>query len=505
LWILNNKAENTITFLWLILVILSLSLSFLKIGQLDIRTGEQWDDYYTLITSDAAPVESFLSDQNLDNYVSLNRSVISYNDISEMKTVPLKDIEDRFHILDPRLDPYMKKVANLFYGHSDNVDYHLIYLKSDSISLYSLYLLLYQQFSQSETMWRISGFEPINIYSPIIVYSLFAILSVFLMKQKKVPYVVSFSCWIPFVYLFGFPAVATALIFSSLFCRKKSLLYMGAVFIVLFLYAFYSSMLSGVFYLALFTGLIGNSYFLFSRKGKIRAEKSISSWKWKRSKIKFRKPDHELFSPVRIMVPGTKKTVVDKINPPQVTVTVLFLVLVTILSVSVKEEESLVLPFAVEKENLSWTLEGVSKTVDRDSLITPADYITHIAYHEGFLYGTEWAYPDSDNPLLYPVFQSEEKGFSKSYEILADYSGKWFNERVSVLNNDNPATLLFSTKRPGTVIKKMNHYKYQSFILLKISFSMLILLLLIFSNRKKYKNISFSVKNKLLRRNAQVA
>ena len=140
-----------------------------------------------------------------------------------------------------------------------------------------------------------------------------------------------------------------------------------------------------------------------------------------------------------------------------------------------------------------------------DTLISPADYITHLAYQEGFLYGSKWVFPKNEKPLLYPIYNSDQNVFSKSYEIKAEYSEKWFNDKISVLKNDNPAKLLFSTQYPSFVIKKPNHGNYQSFMLLKFSFSMLVLLLLFFSDEKVFNKRSINIKKKLLRRNEQVA
>ncbi|MDA3808713.1 MAG: hypothetical protein PF518_00145 [Spirochaetaceae bacterium] len=473
--------------------------------QFDYRTGSQWEKYYTIISSDASQIESFLLEMNISDYLSYKRSRVEYNDISSIKTVLLSEISDRFNSLDPRIDPYMRGIKELFTAQSGEISYDLLYVERNAISIFKLYWLLSRNFPLNVNQWHIGGFEPLKEFSPIVLFVLYLLVSIIFVREKRLKYIICLLVWSPFVFHFGYSALGAALTLSYLLYKQKSPLYISSVILFLLLYIYYTSFFSLLFTLTFLSGFAGNLFMLFPRdRGQTRVQE-----KWRAPKIKLRKPDHELFAPVRILAAKKESSIVIGSRRGHLLIPSFFLILIAILSTTETKEDSILLPRLEIKKGLSWTLNDLSQTTDslsedQNYLISPGDYITHMAFQEGFLYGTKWEFPRLEEPLLYPVYQSIEKGFSKSYEIKADYSEKWLSDKISVMNNDNPAKLLFSTHSPGFVIKNSNHYNNDSFILLKISFSML-LLLLIPGNHIKYKNISLSVKKKLLRRNEQVA
>jgi hypothetical protein len=493
---INNNIAKTISLMWIFYIIASLSLSLFFVGKLDLRKGDQWGNFYTIITSDAQSIENYLTDEKMDDFLSLNRSVIRYNDISSMKEVPLKDLSGRFDTQDPRFDPYMKNAAELFSAQSDGKEYELLYFESTSLSVMTLYATLLKEFSSQEIFWTISGFEPLTLFLPLLLFCLY--IALYSMTVKGNWKMSAGLCgWIPFVFLLGFSALPAVILFSFLINRKKSPLIISSALVLTLLFFYNTGAFSFLNGFAFINGLMINLYVYFS------VEKAAASKRRKIPRISLRKPEHELFSPVPIMIPGTRQNSAVEISHLQLPLALIFVMVVLVITLMEPEKETWMLPLPVAGEEADWTLEDIAQT--GADLLSPAAYLTHVAFQEGFLYGTKWEYPLADKPLTYPVYEMLENSFSQKYEIQTDYSDGWFLNQVSLLNNDNPAKLLFSTETPGFVIKKSNHYNYQTFTLLKFSFSMLILLLLIFSDEKKYKNISLNVKTKLLRRNEQVA
>lgn len=493
--IFNNKTKKMITILWLLFIPLSLFAAIFMICGLDMRKGDQWDQFYTIVSSDGEAIEDFLEEEDLSSFLSLNKSVIIYNDISSLRTTSLNDVQSRFDVSDPRLDLYMERAKELFFTQSDQSEYNLVYLENSSISIFSLYWKLSKRFSSDEIFWFISGFDPVRMVMPLCLFILYMFLFTFLSKDKLV-ILAGFSGWIPFVFLYGIPALISVIALSYLIYRNRSPILVAIVIVLSLFFLNITCGISTSFSLTFLQGLLINFY-LYSA-GHSRPEKSR-----KTRKITFRKPDHEIFSPVTIGI-GTQKhvnAVENRRNLFPVAASFLFIVIISMLFE--KKEDTFIFPVLEEQSDLQWTLSDTGLT--GGAHLSPADYVTHYAFQEGFLFSREWVYPHIEKPILYPVFQTEEKSISKSYRTQFDYSEEWFSELVAHMKYDNPAKLLFSTKSPGYIIKKINHYNYQSFLLLKKSFCMLFLFLLFFSDGKKYKNLSFSVKSKLLRRNEQVA
>jgi len=501
-----NINIKIISALWAGLILFLLIFSVKSINEMDLRSGEQWKNYYSVFTTDALAVEKFLRDEGLP-FISLNNSKVLYNDITSLKSVALKNVNERFSTLDPRLDPYMKSAARLFTAHNEEISYSILYIERNSISLTLLYAELLMAFRNDGIDWSISGFKPVNQYLPLLAFLISSAGFLLFTPLNRWKTAIALSGWIPFVVLSGIPALALSVSLSFFIVKRKSPVYSFVSILLVLIFTYYSSNLNILYIQSLLFGVFGITLLLFEKNTLVENPSGrAGSRRWKEKKVLFKKPEHQLFSPVQIMAPLSKNVSVAGNNNNSL----LYLVIATMLvicgiSAVNTSPDIYTVPLLQEFPALSWTLEDTESTVVEGSILSPADYITHMAFQEGFLYGSEWTYPHQKNPLLYPVYMSDDKIISKEYEIIADYSELWFKNRISMLKSDNPAKLLFSTDHPGFVIKKPNHQIYQLFTLLQLTFSVLLLLLIISSNGKKYINISFIVRKKLLRRNEQVA
>ncbi|MBI9097781.1 MAG: hypothetical protein JEY91_04865 [Spirochaetaceae bacterium] len=501
----NKNNRKLISILWSSLILCAVFFSFMKISGTDFIWGNQWAKYYSIITSDASTVEAFFLKENIP-LISFNRSEVVYNDISDIKKIPLKAVVNHFDPHDPRYDPYLKKVGTLFTAHKGDSHFDIVYADRESISLFGLYIKMFRYFSKSTVFWTISGFEPVFTFLPLLILIIFYGGFILISSEKKILISIILLSWLPFVLLYGFSALAVSVVSLYIFARKKSLFLLIPFCIITLLYAHYSLNLSRQYLLLFALGLF-SLLLLYYDKLEIKGEspgrdRSVLSGKRKIRRILLRKPEHNLFSPVLIM--GSQYRT-DRVGVISKSFFVVFLLIVSGFSLIDIESSDFIVPFAQEQSELGWTLENTGLTEDSDSLLSASDYITHVAYQKGLLYGSEWSYPKADRPLLYPVFKSTDEGFIKEYVLKADYSDKWFRETILQLNNNNPATLLFSTETPCFVIKTPVHRKNKTFMLHNFTFSMLLLLLIIFSDGKQYNRIPFNVRKKLLRRNEQVA
>lgn len=484
----------------------SLVFSFFYIQNLDLRSGEQWERYYSVFTDEVPPLEKLFEEENIP-FLSYRRSMVQYNDISGMKSLSLQDIPGRFSNLDPRLDPYMEKVDQLFSVENNGESYSVLYVEKEAISLISLYLRLLGRFSSRDVFWSISGFEPEKVIPAMCLFILFSGVLIGFNRGARLKSAAAMAGWIPLVTLYGNPAILLLLVYSYFALKNRSLLSLSALVVATALFLYFSQNLNNQFLMFFFMGIFSLSLLLArgSVSWKVKKQRSASS-PGMRGKIHFRKPEHHLFSPVMISAAPVHNTMIISGESTYLKPFIISLVLIIgLLSFGGKPSPSYYAPLPEPMDGLEWNLTDTGKTSVSRALLTPADYITHLSFQEGFLYGSVWSFPHREKPLLYPVYSRTEKVISKSYETIADYSERWFEERIFSFNSNNPAALLFSTDSPAYVIKKMNHQKSSTFTLLHFSFSVLILLLIIFSDGKSYIKFSFKSQKKLLRRNEQIA
>lgn len=465
-----------------------------------MRSGEQWGGYYSIYTSDASSLEICLNRENLP-FISLNESEIVYNDISCMDTVDLKDLPERFSPLDPRLDPYMKSIAQLFTAYDEDTVYDILYVEKKSISPYLLYSKLFVEFYDSQISWSIGGFKPLQLFFPLVIF--FFIFAGFLVTtpHNRWKTAIALAGWIPYVYLYGIPALILAVAFSFGVMRRVSSFFQAGLVFLTLIFAYYSSILNMEYIQHFLVGIISILYLTRSDKNRmVRRSQIVSSRKWKEKKIILKKSDHQLFSPIQIGA-STMHTVgaAENKNNSLRYMTLFAMILICGLTLVNTSPDAYIVPLPENNPDLTGSSER------GDVILSSSDYFTHIAFQEGFLYRSEWIYPRKENPVVYPVYSFDGKVALKSYEMIADYSENWFYDRIELLKSNNPAKILFSTVSPCFVIKKLNHEDSHGFLLLQFSFSVLILLLIIFSNGKKYTNMSVKFRNKLLRRNEQVA
>ncbi len=535
--ILDNKFRNIFFYTWIIFTLLSFMILSGKFFSSDIRKDIQWDKYYTIITSDSELIEDLFEDNGIENYISYNKSSISYNGISCMKRIPLDEITRRFDSSDPRFDPYMKKIGTLFFAEDGDVEYSLLYLEKKSISIYKLYFQMFRKFYGKNISWNISGFNPFKIFLPALLFLIHLILLVIIDRRGigRFKHLIGSLNWFPFILYFGFPACVAAIVLNILIYRKSFSFFIPIVIILLFSYVIFFQQFSYTFPIYFFFAIICNcSLFFIFRETLVSSEKiskgfhistsmeelnsmKIPSRKWNHTRIRISKPEHQLFSPVRILTPEKKYSgKIKKVQLPELPGIIhlipglIIISMIIVIQFFEKEPGSMIMPVVYEKDNLEWSLENTAFLYNKFesgnvSFISPADYIIHAAYQESFLYGSRWEYPLEEKPVLYPVFSVEDDIVSKNYRSQTEYSNKWFRDKIELLGNNNPAKLLFSTENPSILLRKVNHNMNNSiFVLHTISFSMLLLLLLILSNLKIYSKITFSIRKKN-RRNEQVA
>jgi len=470
---------------------------------MELRKGEFWDNYYTLITSRCEPAEIILAGNEIP-YISMNNSQVLYNAVPDLVSIPLSDLPKRFDEKDPRFDPYLRGLSSLFEGTVDNEKRELIYIAKEGRSPFALYSLLNEAYGETSDVFFLGGFNPWSFILPAFLYLLSLTVFVLFFRNRRFLTIVCGLSWLPFVFLFGFEAAITAMALNYLLALGKGriVVSLAAAAIAFFLELSSSPSSPHLFLLMLFLGFSGS---LVSALFWGDEQVVIKPQKGKKRKIRFSKPEHQLFEPVSIM--GKQKAVapVARLHGWSTAAVLLFVSVGFFLSASSLGQQQAVLPLPVQMDGVEWTLGDVERTFEKGRIVSAGDYLAHRAFQEGFLYRSEWRYPSPSVPLLYPVYETEDKTISKSYEIIADYNEKWFRNQISLLKNNNPAKLLFSTKGPSVVEKKQDQSISAGFSLLHISHFMLVLLLLYLGSRKNTTNTSFSVRKKLLRRNEQVA
>ncbi len=117
-----------------------------------------WKGYYTLYIQKTDETEDLVrriaATRGIDAVVSRYTSSVSFNTFAGFDTVSIDKIPERLDPLDPRLDPYMKKVERLFAVREGDTVWEVLYLRSETNLLFAA-LRLHRALQRQSLRWRL--------------------------------------------------------------------------------------------------------------------------------------------------------------------------------------------------------------------------------------------------------------------------------------------------------------------------------------------------------------
>ncbi len=124
-----------------------------------VSPGSIWDGYTVLLVNRTLPVAEVtreLEAAGVQNVISFSTAEVRYNDVDRLGVVPAQEIEDRFLEYDPRLDPFMQELDAFFFTADGEVEYAIYYI-DDERSRAHLAQLIRDRVSEIARETEVSG------------------------------------------------------------------------------------------------------------------------------------------------------------------------------------------------------------------------------------------------------------------------------------------------------------------------------------------------------------
>ncbi|MDT8297466.1 MAG: hypothetical protein RQ801_04125 [Spirochaetaceae bacterium] len=379
----------------------------------------------------AAAVSRELSALGIDGALTAANVDVGYMAIPDVHRVSLETLNEVLSVGDPRKDPFLTEVSELF----ESGSHTLAYLPADrSLRRYEKLLGTSDVFRDIRFLDRIHG----GGIGSVLILLVLAFLISFLTGKRHRLRILSSIVWIPLAYssppellfpiLLTFwlsPVNAWTSYASGGNLRKMlSVVSYGLGFYVLSVYSTVPFLMIVV--PAIFSETIMILVFLYD-PGQAKSTGAF--------KLRYLRRDHVLFEPVSLS--GSFRTRSTGVPASDYSMMIRFVPAVSIGAVLI----ALLAPFVLadsETDTLvpaagaalgSWSSPSAfqrlrdSKTAE--SLVDAGDLLASAAYQEGFLYGAEYRIPLPGDRLTIPSYREEGNLMVASETTVVEYDESW--------------------------------------------------------------------------------
>ncbi|MFO8063538.1 MAG: hypothetical protein ACQETQ_01345 [Spirochaetota bacterium] len=424
-----------------------------------------WDGYYTLLVPAAEADEELtasLEEAGFDAVVSRDRSSVKISNYNGVEDVPLDQLEDRLAPMDPRMDPFLSSVGELFQAGADGT-YEVYYLASEA-AVGTVRERLDSVFEET-TEWELAGTRETR---GLLFVTAFLGVAVLLTVCSRRPRTAAAGAAVPWL---GFTATAGAggfvaaaavyfawVVFADTGRRyldhrlqyraseesRRELRYSALV-------------LAGTWALAL--GLspdrsIENLGSVFVSTSGMVAWTGILVFALV---LRRRRQDHRLFVPVamRAATPVTSAAVRYASTAPWVA---LIVVAAPYLATLLPQQQISAVPQPVplsEFEEIEFEALHALEQSSSSGLVNVADYIAHRAYQEGFVYGADYGVPDAGSELTVSRYAEGSQGIELDDEVMLRYDDRWLDRTLedAAQTKEHIGALLLNGSVPSGVVR----------------------------------------------------
>jgi len=444
------KAHRNELLISLLLCLVFFSAGFLNLFPFPtVTSGQPFPGYYTLVVKYTPSMESLvhrLEEQpRIKAVVAYETALASFTDFDGLESVPLSTISSRFDPVDPRLDPYLKKLPAYFVQKSGGDEWRLIYIRTD-MGPVSLQTVIGKVLKNINTEWYIyeRGPWPESIFF-LFFNGLFLFL-LFLLHRRisyKLLLLAGVLCWVvtsfaeSVIYFMLYMTISFYWAFFLIefipFCeqyirykwldkRNKTIVLQGVIlgsFIFIYLFvkmysgqAIWDILIStgmSVMLLLVYTGILWGGTVLRRRPGF----------------------GHVLFTPVSI-TRGFKRRWFSPHRRVSVMISLCALyILAPLLFFITGRQGNVRVPIPITDHHKEINLESLREAVHgKQTSMLPdlSDYIRHIAFQTRLAFGSlEYSFPKKDEKIELSVFNrsSADRRIKKSEHILETFDKHW--------------------------------------------------------------------------------
>lgn len=421
-----------------------------------------WPAWYTLISEEASEIESLLAERAPELEILSPRSLeVGINGFHGERRVPLAELDAYLIPEDPRYDPFLRSLPDLFRAQGAAGEAEIIYI-SRSVELESIKSRLEEAGIGPE---RYTLAEDIRHFPrrELMLFGGLALFVILAQRRFRATVAMLLLPWglgiiaagsgagiLSFLALFIIPrgtSLVLPILLSGKHLQRVSLAgdqRLEALFLALGLCA-------GMAFFAL-----GSSFSDFVR---FPFSAALATLLWLKARLfyeegRVRRLIHPLFRPVSLSsrtapVVDRKRAVVQSL------LAALGMSLAVLLPPAAHGVDYL-LPQPAELESADQGLSALlaeSRELGRGSdLPSLADYLTHRYYQENYLFGARYELPPLDGTLTIPVYRQEEGRIVEGGNDIWRFTYTWYN--AIILNETDRITHFFVYRHEPYGVKR---------------------------------------------------
>jgi hypothetical protein len=406
-------------------------------------TNNIWKGYYTVIVDSRIP-DDILYD-GLEScrfsYIAANNTPVYVTGFDSLDEVMLVRVPDRLEEMDPRYDPYIRNLSNLYQTTYRGKHWKVFFIK-DNVSLISASTQLKKALKSASGVQNIEfHFLDWNIPSRILNLSIFLIYALIVTLLNGSFKNISLFAFIPLLLhatCGGYYGFTTAiLLMTGYFIGIKEwesafrhFLNYGQWELTASKLIESALMLCILIFVSLFllipnprpaSGLLSLAVSIFSLAA-IFVFQSINT------RQKHEEQEHRIFYPLQLMrkIPNKERRFPGMIHPVFMIAILLFPLFASIeLS---EKTEGIPKPIKYSDiQSFSWSnLEKLSLLSESASLPNLANYITHRAYQDALLVSRKFEFPQRNKVIQIDEFEQSGEKIEKSDRDFLRYDDSWF-------------------------------------------------------------------------------
>jgi hypothetical protein len=169
---------------------------------------------------------------------------------------------------------------------------------------------------------------------------------------------------------------------------------------------------------------------------------------------KVRMQEHRLFFPVSITDSTVHEVNFKKFPETAAALTAVFIIPMFVLFFHTHSPIDIPVPEPSEVfTNWSWeSLDYIDKTYE--GLVSAADFVSHRAYQEGFMYGRQWGFPAQDEKIMMGQYVAVNNGIQFKENCVEQFTEDWYRSIIKPEKSTGLAALLLGQRTPGGIILK---------------------------------------------------
>ena len=421
-----------------------------------------WRGYFTIVAGDNVAdsvVTRALEKAGLSGVISASNATVSFTDFSGIKKVTIADIPERFDPVDPRLDPYMKRVSALFTTVVNGQAMQILYVPVSGVGTHLPGLgvlrvnsVAHRALDPLHITWYLLEWNGLRRVLFIVSFLVFCALLLIRTRHFRVSVLLGALPWVSGAFAGGYGSFAASclLVFAWAYLLEEGVPAIERSSVKLHSVSdesmlrqtdrFYSRELGARFAFFLVAVVVaavldydGVSRMVARVLPGVLATAALAGLvaryvQWTRSSR-----EHESFIPLRILPHSMTRTLRGSYS--RLVPSLLFvLVFPPLVMLILPGDAQVYVPRPVPVAgitSLSWNdLGRLWERHAPSTLPDLSDYITHRAYQDAYLFNRPYEFPHPGQIVTIPEFTLGGLNMSEHPKVMMTFTDSWFKDQM---------------------------------------------------------------------------